>query len=180
MNDNDKVCDTPPDIVAEYNPQNCIVNTCTTDEADASNNNPFRSTTLGGLGDQNDDTRNFMDLSACMSKFTPGQKVRMQATLTTVRASLLTSPGCQPPLSTASVQKENIFIYPNPATDRININGANNSIVTLFNTLGQQVAIEEIHSDKHIMNTASLTNGIYMLVVLSQDGNEKVMRIAKQ
>ena len=179
LNDNDKVCDTPPDNLAEYNLQNCIVSTCSSDTDDATLNNPFRSTTLGGLGDQNDDTRNFMDLSACQSKYTPGQKARMVATLTTIRGSLLTSQGCQP-TSVSSVVKNEIAVYPNPVTDLINIEGARNCTATLFNTLGQQVYKDNVKSDSHAMNLDYLQTGVYMLVVTNSAGEKNVMRILKQ
>lgn len=180
LNDNDKVCDTPPDILADYDPQTCTINTCATDEDDVSTNNPFRSTTLGGLGDQNDDTKNYMDLNACNTKkYTQGQKERMHATIITERQSLLTSPGCQP-VSVNAVQRRSIAVYPNPVSDAIYIDGANNSLATVSNTLGQQVLSDNISSNAYAVNIASLPAGVYMLVIANKDGNEKVMRIVKQ
>lgn len=92
----DRVCDTPPD--ASTAAVNCgsAVNTCATDDDDLSPNNPFRPTSLGGLGDQNDQYINYMDygLQTCQSMFSQGQKDRMIASLTGARASLLQSFGC--------------------------------------------------------------------------------------
>ena len=96
--DGDRVCDTPPDA-SSTNPSACgdSINTCTSDTADLSVNNPFRSVSLGGLGDQLDPIYNYMDYTqgVCRLQFTQGQKDRMHASLTQTRASLLTSPACQ-------------------------------------------------------------------------------------
>lgn len=99
MLDGDKVCDTPPDN--STSPANCgaSVNTCTTDEDDTSSNNPFRPIGLGGLGDQPDMMINYMDygFQVCQSAFSPGQALRMEATLAGPRVSLLSSDGCADP-----------------------------------------------------------------------------------
>jgi hypothetical protein len=99
--DGDRVCDTPPDNLSTNWPINCdsVQNSCHTDTVDSSINNPFRSISLGGLGDQNDPTRNFMDYisASCSNMFTVGQKDRMRSSLLTIRHSLLESKGCQDP-----------------------------------------------------------------------------------
>ncbi len=71
----DMVCDTPPD----QNLFNILcfdgTNSCSTDEDDTSDNNPFRAEDLGGLGDQSDQQTNYMDYSSvlCFDIFTAGQ-----------------------------------------------------------------------------------------------------------
>lgn len=77
--DGDAVCDTPPDngIFTA-----CDANTCNTDTPDLP-----------------DDTRNYMDYTTCIPwHFTPGQKMRMTASLQTAQSSLLNSQGCLPAL----------------------------------------------------------------------------------
>lgn len=95
----DMVCDTPPDA-SVYN-FFCFDNTnsCLTDEDDTSQNNPFRPTELGGLGDQLDMQTNYMDYSSlqCFSIITPGQTERMIATIQTIRNSLLENDYCDSP-----------------------------------------------------------------------------------
>lgn len=98
LTDGDRVCDTPPDNSnAAYN---CFgpppPNTCNTDDADLSNNNPFRPVANGGLGDQSDMIANYLDygFQTCQNMFTQGQSDRMNAALTSARASLLQSNGC--------------------------------------------------------------------------------------
>ncbi len=99
LTDGDHVCDTPPDNMTGPFPCDVLYNTCKTDEDDPSINNPFRSTTLGGLGDQPDMIQNYMDYSAytCYDRFTTGQKNRVNFFLNSARASLLSSKACLPP-----------------------------------------------------------------------------------
>lgn len=97
--DGDKVCDTPPDNKSDASAPCIHENTCTSDVDDFSTNNPFRSISLGGLGDQPDMNTNFMDYSDgyCIKNFTAGQKERMRFTVENFRSSLLNSLGCQSP-----------------------------------------------------------------------------------
>jgi plastocyanin len=99
--DGDRVCDTPPDGTTLSVPCNSGVNSCTTDSDDFSNNNPYRVAPFG-LGDVPDPINNYMDYGdpTCHVAFTDGQKLRMRAALTGIRASLLTSPGCTSPCNT--------------------------------------------------------------------------------
>ena len=94
--DGDRVCDTPPDGSTQVVICGNTVNTCTTDEDDASVNNPFRAIALGGLGAQNDLFQDYMDygLQTCQTLYTNGQRERMRAALELQRASLLASPAC--------------------------------------------------------------------------------------
>ncbi len=88
--DGDFVCDTPPKNVSGYNGATCALpgNTCTTDDADLSTNNPYRPIANGGIGDQNDMLENYMDYTGgCWDAFTEGQKTRMRANITAARMS---------------------------------------------------------------------------------------------
>ncbi|MEQ1743818.1 MAG: M43 family zinc metalloprotease [Saprospiraceae bacterium] len=95
----DRVCDTPPDNSTGPLPCGGAYNSCHTDTDDPSPQNPFRDPALGGLGDQNDMHRNYMDYSPyeCYDRFTEGQKVRMRFFIETLRAPLLASKACLPP-----------------------------------------------------------------------------------
>lgn len=97
--DGDKVCDTPPDNSTAAVPCHTQPNTCQTDADDASAHNPFRAVALGGLGDQPDQFKNYMDYGyqTCQAYFSAGQAERMVAALTTQRAVLLSSDACEPP-----------------------------------------------------------------------------------
>ncbi len=103
LQDGDRVCDTPPDASTASVTCNANPNSCTTDADDSSTNNPFRSISLGGIGDQPDQFQNYMDYGdlACVDRFTEGQKERMRFFLQGARASLLQSPGCTLPCTQA-------------------------------------------------------------------------------
>lgn len=94
--DGDLVCDTPPDASTDSGICSVLTNSCTSDEDDASTNNPFRAVALGGLGDQPDMIENYMDYSSqsCQHQFTEGQIWRMQTAISGPRYSLATSNGC--------------------------------------------------------------------------------------
>ncbi len=88
----DFVCDTPPKVGSGFNGGTCgsPANSCTSDEEDATTNNPYRSTDLGGMGDQADMVSNYMDYtSSCWDALTFGQKNRMRANIATKRMSLV-------------------------------------------------------------------------------------------
>ena len=92
----DLVCDTPPDQSTNALLCSDAENSCDSDDDDNSENNPFRSTALGGLGDQFDLIENYMDYGSqsCQTHFSAGQIERMQVALNEQRASLLESNGC--------------------------------------------------------------------------------------
>ncbi len=97
--DGDRVCDTPPDKVNTNFPCSLTMNSCQTDPDDPSPGNPFRDPSLGGLGDQDDQHRNYMDYNFkfCRDRFTQGQKDRMLFFLEMARSSLFSSKACLPP-----------------------------------------------------------------------------------
>ena len=99
LEDGDNVCDTPPDNNTDVFSCNVEMNSCTTDEDDESLQNPFRSPDFGGLGDQIDQSNNYMDYSifSCMNQFTVGQAQRMYWFIQNVFPNLLTSTACLPP-----------------------------------------------------------------------------------
>lgn len=99
LTDGDNVCDTPPDGSTERIACGFSLNSCKSDEDDTSANNPFRSPSLGGLGDQADPHENYMDYTAsiCRNQFTQGQKDRMRFFILGARSSLLRSRACLAP-----------------------------------------------------------------------------------
>lgn len=99
--DGDGICDTPPDRSTANYPCNSNINTCSTDVDDLNIRNPFRPVSGGGKGDQQDMIWNHMDYGdlACHTSFTPGQSNWMIATVSGIRASLMsaTAIGCTSP-----------------------------------------------------------------------------------
>lgn len=94
LSDGDRVCDTPPKGFAGIQAGNCDApgNTCTTDEADLSANNPYRPVAQGGMGDQADMLANYLDYTgSCWDAFTMGQKNRMRFNIENSRTALVIS-----------------------------------------------------------------------------------------
>jgi len=72
-----------------------------------------------------------------------------------------------------SVGENVVRIYPNPATNIITINIENSindaSTLYIYNALGDLVKIENIKQNQPQFNIADLCNGIYMVIVKSQE-----------
>ncbi len=96
LTDGDRICDTPPKSAAGLS-GGCSSdqNLCTSDENDTSNNNPYRSVSQGGMGDQPDMIENYMDYTqTCYNSFTLGQKNRMRLFYETYTLPNTPSSGC--------------------------------------------------------------------------------------
>lgn len=67
--------------------------------------------------------------------------------------------------------ENNISIYPNPASSVLNVN-ANSNIqsVEVMNLMGQTIQIELANGLNTQINTSSLSNGVYMLRVTTENG----------
>ena len=129
--DGDRVCDTPPDNMTGPYPCTAAYNSCQTDMDDPAANNPFRSPALGGLGDQNDMLRNYMDYSIleCYDRFTSGQKARMRFFVETSRSALLSSKACLPPcplmpLASFSLDRDSIEAGESIITNNMSVNAS--------------------------------------------------------
>ncbi len=88
----DYVCDTPPKHKSGIIGGSCDApgNSCSTDENDTSENNPYRAIALGGMGDQPDMLSNYMDYTGnCWDAFTEGQKKRMHFNIEVQRIDLV-------------------------------------------------------------------------------------------
>lgn len=88
---------------------------------------PHKASNSCGTGSDGEMFMNYMDYvdDKCMNMFTSGQGERMAAAITGPRSGLLTSLGCQTPLSVENNSNLNeISIYPNP----------NNGMFTIFMT----------------------------------------------
>lgn len=83
----------------------------------------------------------------------------------------------QTSISESALENE-IYIYPNPAKDFINVNANKNinSTYTLTNFLGKEIMKGEFKSDKNKLDISTLSNGIYYLKI---EENGKTMKIIK-
>jgi len=75
-------------------------------------------------------------------------------------------------LNTIEPEKETFNIYPNPATDYVNVNCSQNiNGIQLFDLTGKKMANYSISNIKHTkINTAYLPKGIYIIELLTNTG----------
>lgn len=65
-------------------------------------------------------------------------------------------------------------VYPNPATDILNVQGENIKDVIMYNSLGQAVKVGMMNNQ---INVSTLSNGIYYLVITTNDSKRAVEKI---
>jgi len=70
-------------------------------------------------------------------------------------------------------------VYPNPATDVINVKGTLQSKYTIVNILGRNVTSGTLTKDKNIIDISSLSAGTYLLN-LSENGYDKSIKFTKR
>lgn len=73
-------------------------------------------------------------------------------------------------LAVKNIQKENLNIFPNPATDKFYINVNNKTQVEVFSIIGEQVIRTQITDNKTPISLLNLKPGVYM-VQIRQNGN---------
>lgn len=77
-------------------------------------------------------------------------------------------------------QIENVTVYPNPATDRLFVDGQNMKQVELFNALGQCVMSQVVDNDMSTeISLLDLPNGIYLVRVSMCNGETEVKKVTK-
>ena len=70
---------------------------------------------------------------------------------------------------------ENVSVYPNPATDRVVIEGIHPAEVKVYNIHGQLV---KTMRDAHEINVAGLVEGFYLLRIMDTNGKNHIVRVA--
>lgn len=126
-------------------------------------------------GPNGDMFNNYMDYGndACLFFYTTGQKQRMRAALNGPRASLKNSVGCGLVSVDRMPMAERITVFPNPASDRITINGdlggSTTASVRIVNLAGQEVLSEILtHDSDRNIQVGSLPSGMYFLQVATE------------
>ena len=80
------------------------------------------------------------------------------------------------PTSSESLDVTDLSVYPNPFTDHIRVNIVEGAeTVSLFNSSGQLI----LESSTQILNTTSLSEGIYYLKVVKQNGDIIKQKVVK-
>ena len=72
--------------------------------------------------------------------------------------------------------ESSVKIYPNPANSKIYVDGENISMVEVYNSLGQKVTTVE-GSDNTSVESAAFENGVYVVRVISNDGNVTTQKV---
>lgn len=137
------------------------------------------------LAPGNDMVRNYMDYTpdSCMNIFTLDQKGRMMAVLeNSPRRAELTTSNVWMPLSTkefASLQ--NISLYPNPASNVINISNVMElpDTYTIINSVGQVIAGAKISTEANLaINTSAYSSGVYFIRI-NKGSQAKTLKFVK-
>ncbi len=63
-----------------------------------------------------------------------------------------------------------ILIYPNPASDKLNVKGKSLTDVEVFNTMGQRVLSQQVSEDSVQLELDGLSNGVYFVRVRMENG----------
>ncbi|MBO4504012.1 MAG: Omp28-related outer membrane protein [Bacteroidales bacterium] len=74
------------------------------------------------------------------------------------------------------VEDEDIVVYPNPASDRVQISGNDIQMVEIYNLQGQKVS--SVAGDVHEVSLSGLANGMYIFRVTTEKGVSSI-RVAK-
>jgi hypothetical protein len=76
---------------------------------------------------------------------------------------------------------QNLQIYPNPASNFINIK-SNKEItkIEIFNSIGQSIISEKYYQNELMLNIGSLKQGIYLLKIYDKNGNTGVYKLIKE
>ncbi len=88
---------------------------------------------------------------------------------------------CVPLSVTANVKEENIVIYPNPTTSKINISNPDNlySEVTIYNVLGTKIYAEKSANSNYEIDVTKFDSGVYFVVLNNGKTSKKGSFIKK-
>ena len=81
-------------------------------------------------------------------------------------------------ISEQIVNNNSIIFYPNPAKDFINLILKDESLITIYNSVGQIVFTKKMNSNDFIIDISNLTNGVY-IIKLNENGNSKTAKFIK-
>jgi hypothetical protein len=98
--------------------------------------------------------------------FTQGQADRMNASLNLYRSSLITSTDCN---IFSGIKNNNqptaLSVYPNPASEKLNLSSPALLSFTILNILGEEMRYSKTVGEKNNMSidVSGFPNGIYLL-----------------
>ncbi|MDD4848034.1 MAG: T9SS type A sorting domain-containing protein [Bacteroidales bacterium] len=68
-------------------------------------------------------------------------------------------------------------IYPNPANDKVTIDGENIASISVYNVVGQHVETVKTTTNRQTISTVAYENGVYIFRITTQDGNIVTKRV---
>ena len=71
----------------------------------------------------------------------------------------------------------NVDIYPNPASDLINVTADNLTKINIYNSIGQLIYSQEVNANEVKVSTDSWVNGLYYINVETKDGFKSSQKI---
>ena len=75
------------------------------------------------------------------------------------------------PVSVANVEKTSVNVYPNPASNFINVEASSNiSNVEIYTISGQKVGDFTANGTQTVISTSNLSNGMYMMRINTENG----------
>ena len=80
----------------------------------------------------------------------------------------------------SSAMNGELFVYPNPAKDKLTIEGAENCSVSMYNLFGQEVVKVANTSKRENLDVHSLIPGVYVVQVIGSDGAMQNVRVVKE
>lgn len=81
--------------------------------------------------------------------------------------------------SVNKLEGSKVQVYPNPFGEQIIIESVDASSIQLFDVSGKLLFNERVSSTNFVLNTASISAGIYMLNVLKTDGSVATFKVIK-
>lgn len=77
-------------------------------------------------------------------------------------------------------KKENVYVFPNPANDRVVIEGIEAAEVQIFNAIGQCVASAKCKGERITLDISNLPFGIYFVNITDGEGRKCVKKVVKE
>lgn len=71
----------------------------------------------------------------------------------------------------------NVDIYPNPASDLINVTAENLTKINIYNSIGQLIYSQEVNANEVKVSTDSWANGLYYINVETKDGFKSSQKV---
>lgn len=86
---------------------------------------------------------------------------------------------CGPYSSVTEEESTPFAIYPNPAQDKVYIAGVTPKSVMIYDILGKRVAAE-LNPDRNSIDIKNLPNGLYIVKIMSDEGEQFIEKVLKQ